>query len=75
MSAYFAPIVSRPTVITAPGEYTTRSGERVTVTKTSRLNDFDCFGVYADSGIAERWHRSGRLYAGVESRNDIVGSA
>lgn len=72
--AYFAPLVSLPRVITAPGEYLTRAGERVTICKVSPRQDFGCEGIYAKGGD-EAWHKTGRLFAGRECRNDIVGSA
>lgn len=75
MSAYFAPLVILPVVITAPGEYVTRDGERVTISKASSLHDFGCTGTYAPSGETDHWHRSGRMFAGRESRNDIVRAA
>lgn len=69
--AYFAPLVTKPTVIVEPGQYVTRGGELVEVHTVSAKHDFGCKGVYSD-GINELWHRSGRLYSGMESRNDIV---
>jgi hypothetical protein len=73
-SAYFAPLVTKTDVITSPGQYITRCGETVTITATSRRHDFGCVGTYAD-GIAERWHKSGRISASRETRNDIVKAA
>ncbi len=73
-SAYWASFVTRPVVITSPGLYQTRSGEIVTVEEVSGRHDFGCRGRYAQ-GIREGWHKSGRLYANVESGNDIVGAA
>jgi hypothetical protein len=73
-SAYFAPLVTKPDVITSPGQYITRGGETVTVTAASWRHDFGCVGTYAD-GTAERWHKSGRTSASRESRNDIVKAA
>lgn len=69
--AYFVPLVALPAVISGPGAYVTRSGETVFVTQASRHNDFGCTGHYA-SGQSDHWHRSGRLFAGCESDNDIV---
>lgn len=69
--AYFAPLVTAPIVITGPGAYTTRAGEAVTVNASSMEHAFACIGTY-DSGAVESWHRSGRLYVGHESPNDIV---
>jgi hypothetical protein len=71
MSAYFAPLVLLPVVVTAPGRYLTRCGEQVLVRRASSRHDFGCAGEYA-CGTREAWHRSGRLYAGIVSRNDIV---
>lgn len=71
MSVYLWPLVTLPAVITEPGAYITRSGERVTVVCASQRHSFDCNGFYG-SAIAESWHRSGRLYSNVESSNDIV---
>jgi hypothetical protein len=70
-SAYFAPLVTAPIVITDPGQYVTRGGEVVMVNKVSQKNDFGCRGQY-QNGVRERWHRSGRIFAGQESMNDIV---
>jgi len=70
-SAYFAPLVSLPTIITEPGAYLTRGGERVKVKTVSTKHDFGCIGSYSD-GVSEGWHKSGRLFAGVYSDNDIV---
>ncbi len=72
MSAYFAAFVNLPVVISEPGEYLTRGGERVTIEQASTRHSFGCVGGYADCGTQDRWHKSGRLYAGTESRNDIV---
>ena len=74
MSVYLWPLVTLPAVITEPGAYITRIGERVTVVCATQRNSFDCNGFYgADSeAISESWHRSGRLYSNVESSNDIV---
>lgn len=71
-SGYFAPLVTRPDIVTEPGEYVTRKGERVVVTKVSTHHDFDCFGSYVDCGTLERWHKSGRILATSETLNDIV---
>ena len=70
-SAYFAPLVTRPVIITEPGTYITRCGERVTIETVSTRHDFGCRGVYSN-GIVERWHKSGRIFAGVETQNDII---
>lgn len=70
-AAYFAPLVTLPDVITKPGRYRTRSGEIVTITTISRAHNYGCLGAYAD-GIAEGWHKSGRLYAERECLNDVI---
>jgi len=70
-SAYYAPLVTKPDVISAPGEYVARSGEVVTITVASSRHDHGCIGTYGN-GIADRWHKSGRIFAGMESGNDIV---
>ena len=65
-------LIVLPSVVDAPGRYLTRAGEVVSVEKITRgRGGFNCEGHYA-SGQAERWHRSGRLYFGVLSDNDIV---
>jgi hypothetical protein len=73
-AAYFWPLVLLPAVITRPGRYRTRRGEAVTVERMPRpfaSHAFDCIGRY-DSGVIEQWHRSGRLYAGALSANDVI---
>lgn len=70
-SVYFAPLVTKPTIITEPGQYRTRGGEIVTVQGVSKQHDFGCTGHYAH-GTRERWHKSGRIFAVAESQNDIV---
>jgi hypothetical protein len=71
-STYFVPLFNLPTVILAPGPYLTRCGEVVLVTVVSPRHDFGCcHGVYPN-GVAERWHRSGRIMASRETENDIV---
>jgi hypothetical protein len=74
-SAYFAPFVTLPVIIDAPGKYITRNGELVIVDTVSTKHDFGCLGYYYyyDSNeIPEQWHKSGRLYFSTESNNDIV---
>lgn len=73
-SAYFAPLVTLPIVITESGWYLTRRGERVAINAVSARNDFCNIGRYS-SGEIEGWHRSGRLYSGTLSANDIVARA
>jgi len=70
-SAYFAPLVLLPTVIDGPGVYETRAGETVVIHDSSPRHCFGCCGTYA-SGVAESWHRSGRVFASRETQNDIV---
>lgn len=70
----FVSITGLPTLITAPGQYITRCGEIVTVERITPGHDFGCDGSYP-GGPLESWHRTGRLYYGCESRNDIVGAA
>nr|WP_234288202.1 hypothetical protein [Pseudomonas fluorescens] len=74
MSVYLWPLVTLPAVITEPGAYITRGGERVTVVSATQRHSFDCNGFYGEdsAAIAESWHRSGRLYSNVECINDIV---
>jgi hypothetical protein len=70
-SAYFAPLVNLPVIINGPGRYITRGGELVKVEVASWRNDFGCTGSYLNM-VPEKWHRSGRIFAGMESKNDIV---
>lgn len=70
-SAYFAPLVTLPTVITRPGSYVTRCGEIVSIKTATTSHVFGCHGIYS-TGQRDSWHRSGRLFAGMESANDIV---
>lgn len=73
-AAYFAPLVTLPVIIDEPGEYRTRKGEVVSVSIVSTVHDFECVGKYS-SIIREGWHKSGRLYANWQSKNDIVAKA
>lgn len=70
-SAYFAPLVTAPVMIDAPGRYQTRCGETVSVEASSSKHDFGCVGHYPN-GIAEKWHKSGRIFSDRETRNDII---
>ncbi len=72
--AAYAQLVLLDVVITEPGDYLTRSGEVVEVFRTSSRHDHECYGRYA-SGQTDHWHKSGRLYFGMQSANDIVGRA
>jgi hypothetical protein len=74
-SAHFYPLIFVPVVITAPGKYLTRCGETVTVEVVSTKHDFGCTGFYDKEGIKERWHKSGRIFAGQETQNDIISAA
>lgn len=73
--AYFAPLVTLPTIITEPGQYITRCGETVTIDRTSSKHDFGNIGFYGidEATITECWHRSGRINATRETNNDVVG--
>jgi hypothetical protein len=73
-SASFSSLVHLPVIITEPGLYKTRSGEIVRVDRVSSNQDFGCSGTYP-GGVVEGWHRSGRLYFGMECPNDIVEKA
>lgn len=76
-SAYMWPLVLLPVIIKTPGQYRTRSGGTVTLDSVPsgiRQHAFDCRGAYP-CGTREYWHRSGRLYAGTECANDIMGPA
>ncbi|MDP9897392.1 hypothetical protein J2W32_006451 [Variovorax boronicumulans] len=73
-SAYFCPLVTKPVVVVAAGHYVTRCGEVVTVSQVSTKHDFGCRGRYGN-GTVEGWHKSGRIFAGIETANDIVGPA
>lgn len=72
--AYFAPLVTKPVIITGPGQYKTRNGDIVTIHKVSRAHDFGCGGHYSDDTY-DSWHKSGRIFATSESQNDIVSRA
>lgn len=70
-AAYFAPLVSLPILISAPGLYVTRDGKVVSVSAVSDRHDFGCVGTY-NNGTRESWHRSGRILATSETANDII---
>lgn len=70
-SAYFAPLVLLPVIVTEPGRYQTRRGESVVIESVSRRHDFRCVGYYGED-ILEGWHKSGRVLATSETDNDIV---
>jgi len=69
--ADYASLVTRPDVITQPGNYVTRRGEIVTITAASTKHDHGCIGTYPE-GTREHWHKSGRIYFGIQCENDIV---
>jgi len=70
---YVYPLLFHPTIIDEPGEYLTRCGETVLIEHVSSSPvRFDCTGLYAGDGKSDCWHRSGRIFAGTESANDIV---
>ena len=75
-AAWSTAFILLPTIITEPGDYITRKGERVTVytTAAQTVRPFNCYGNYSD-GTQEAWHRTGRLYFGQECDNDIVHKA
>lgn len=73
-SSYFVPLFSKPVLVDAPGEYVTRSGEKVTVQKVSTAHNFGCRGTYAN-GAHERWHKSGCLFSSWPSPHDLVSRA
>jgi len=70
-SSWFASLVPLPVLIAAPGEYITRSGEKVTVSFASLKHDFGCRGRY-ENGVSESWHKSGRILFTTETNNDII---
>lgn len=72
---YFVPVLSKPTTVTAPGDYLTRNGDRVHVEQVSKHHDFGCTGHYKECGTREGWHKSGRILATSETPNDIVSPA
>lgn len=77
-SAAYAGLVTLPVVITEPGDYITRSGERVTITRVSGVSDrhdHGCWGRYLPDGPDDSWHKSGRLYFSMTSGNDIISKA
>lgn len=70
-SAYFVPLICLPAVIDGPGKYVTRCGEVVEIVKSSNRHDYGCTGTYSNN-VAERWHKSGRIFATKETANDVV---
>lgn len=72
MSAYYVPLISLPDLVIAPADYLTRGGDLVTIVKVSSKHDHECAGFYTASGTTERWHKSGRILASSETRNDII---
>lgn len=71
-SQYMIPLFSLPAVITEPGIYLTRGHELVDIKRVSSRHDFGCEGSYIEHNIVDTFHKSGRLYATVESNNDIL---
>ena len=69
---YCAHFLSFPVIITEPGQYVTRSGEVVVIEDGS---DFHWKRGRYPNGVRESWHRSGRIFSGQETPNDIVGPA
>lgn len=65
-------LASLAVIIKHPGEYLTRKGEVVRIETVAAGRQFACKGVYS-CGTVDHWHRSGRLYVGRESINDITG--
>ena len=70
----FASLVNKPVIIDEPGDYRTREGLVVEVHHASTRHDAQCRGAYPD-GVKERWHKSGRIFTGQESINDIISKA
>lgn len=68
--AYFSPLL--PVIIDEPGTYETRCGEKVEIFRIVSGVVFACQGGYAKDGTFDGWHKSGRLYYGIECDNDIV---
>ena len=71
-ASWMVSLVALPVIIDENGEYKTRKGEIVLIVRTSKKNDFGCDGWYDESNILDSWHKSGRLYFGQLSDNDIV---
>lgn len=67
----FASLVNKPVIIDGPGNYRTREGLVVEVHLASTRHDAGCHGTYPN-GVKERWHKSGRIFTGQESINDII---
>lgn len=70
-SQNFVSFILMPTIIDSPGDYITRGGEVVQVMEVSSRHDFKCRGEYSN-GIPEGWHKTGRIYFGQFSDNDII---
>jgi len=58
-----------PHFVTAPGEYLTRCGEKVTVTKVYKRF---AYGFYNKPQIRESWNLNGRILLWTETDNDII---
>lgn len=72
MSMYIYPLLFLPVVIDEAGLYLTRSGGRVKIDQVTTKHHFGCIGVYEGSEIQDGWHKSGRIFSGTETANDIV---
>lgn len=71
--AYFASLVTLPTIIDKIGNYKTRGGDVVEISRVSIKHDFGCRGRYLEpGGVAESWHKTGRIMEDRETLNDIV---
>lgn len=66
-----SPLMPITKIITIPGKYLSRCGDLIVITDIGSNLRFSCFGLYPD-GVKDAWHTSGRLFANVESVNDIV---
>lgn len=67
-------LLAKPDIVTKLGQYKTRSGEVVKVERVSKRQNYMCTGTYSN-GVAEGWHKSGRLLPFNETPNDIVEQA
>jgi hypothetical protein len=63
-------ITCRPNIITEPGTYETRKGERVEIIALVG-GIFCCHGTYSN-GVADKWSKSGHIYFVTECDNDII---
>jgi hypothetical protein len=72
MSMYIYPLLFLPVVIDEAGLYLTRGGDKVKVDQVTTKHSFGCIGVYEGSETKDGWHKSGRIFSGTETANDIV---